>query len=58
MDHRKSAGANSNRNDRLYVSIFFITVLPIVTFTSYNIESYSTSLSTEDNFRVKKHLEE
>ena len=25
MDHRKSAGANSNRNDRLYVSIFFIS---------------------------------
>ena len=54
MDHRKSAGANSNRNDRLYVSIFFIIFVTIVTFTSYNIESYSTSLSTE----VKKHLEE
>jgi hypothetical protein len=54
MVHRKSAGANSNRNDMLYVSIFFIIVLTIVTFTSYNIESYSTSLSTEDNFRVKK----
>jgi hypothetical protein len=53
MVHRKSAGANSNRNDK-YVSIFFIIVLTIVTFTSYNIESYSTSLSTEDNFRVKK----
>lgn len=48
MVHRKSAGANSNRNDK-YVSIFFITVLTIVTFTSYNIESYSASLSTEDN---------
>jgi hypothetical protein len=53
MVHRKSAGANSNRNDK-YVSIFFIIVFTIVTFTSYNIESYSTSLSTEDNFRVKK----
>lgn len=49
MDHRRSACANSNRNDMLYVSIFFITVLTIVTFTSYNIKSYSTSLSTEDN---------
>lgn len=49
MDHRRSAGANSNRNDMLYASIFFITVLTIVTFTSYNIKSYSTSLSTEDN---------
>lgn len=48
MDHRKSAGANSNRNDMLYVSIFFITVMIIVTFTSYNIESYSASLSAED----------
>ena len=27
MDHRKSAGANSNRNDMLYVSIFFINRL-------------------------------
>lgn len=49
MDHRRSAGANSNRNDMLYASIFFITVLTIVTFTSYNIESYSASLATEDN---------
>lgn len=49
MDHRRSVGANSNRNDMLYASIFFITVLTIVTFTSYNIKSYSTSLSTEDN---------
>jgi hypothetical protein len=57
MDHRKSAGANSNRNDRLYVSIFFISSLDNSN-VYYNIESYSTSLSTEDNFRVKKHLEE
>lgn len=49
MVHRRSAGANNNRNDKLYVSIFFITVLTIVTFTSYNIKSYSASLSTEDN---------
>jgi len=49
MVHRKSAGANNNRNDMLYVSIFFITVMTIVTFTSYNIESYSASLSAEDN---------
>lgn len=55
MVHRKSAGVNNNRNDMLYVSIFFIIVLTIVTFTSYNIESYSTNLSTEDNFRVEKH---
>ena len=48
MVHRKSAGANNNRNDMLYVSIFFITVMIIVTFTSYNIESYSASLSAED----------
>lgn len=48
MVHRKSAGANNNRNDMLYVSIFFITVMTIVTFTSYNIESYSASLSAED----------
>ena len=48
MVHRKSAGANNNRNDILYVSIFFITVMTIVTFTSYNIESYSASLSAED----------
>ena len=54
MVHRKSAGANSNRNDILHVSIFFIIVLIIVTFTSYSIESDATSLSTEDNFRVKK----
>ena len=27
MDHRKSSGANSNRNDMLYVSIFFINSL-------------------------------
>ena len=50
MVHRKSAGANNNTNDMLYVSIFFITVMIIVTFTSYNSESYSTSVSTEDNF--------
>lgn len=49
MVHRKSAGENSNGNDKLYVSIFFISVLAIVTFASYNIESYSASLSTEDN---------
>jgi hypothetical protein len=55
MVHRKSVGANSNRNDMLYVSIFFIIVLTIVTSNSYNIESYSTSLSTENNFRVKKY---
>ncbi len=48
MVHRKSAGANNNRNDMLYVSIFFITVMIIVTITSYNIESYSASLSAED----------
>ena len=48
MVHRKSAGANNNRNDMLYVSIFFISVMIIVTFTSYNIESYSASLSAED----------
>ncbi|MGB7696339.1 MAG: hypothetical protein WBL46_03860 [Nitrososphaeraceae archaeon] len=48
MVHRKSAGANNNRNYMLYVSIFFITVMTIVTFTSYNIESYSASLSAED----------
>jgi hypothetical protein len=53
MALRKSTSVNSNRNDK-YVSIFFITVLTIVTFTSYNIESYSASLSTEDNFRVEK----
>ncbi|MDW0255667.1 MAG: hypothetical protein QN732_04925 [Nitrososphaeraceae archaeon] len=33
----------------LYVSIFFIIVLTIVTLSSYNIESYSARLSTEDN---------
>ena len=27
MDHRKSAGANSNRKDMLYLSIFFINSL-------------------------------
>ncbi len=32
MVYRKSAGANNNRNYMLYVSIFFITVLTIVTF--------------------------
>ena len=49
MVYRKSEGANNNRNYMLYVSIFFITVLTIVTFSSYNIESYSVRLSTEDN---------
>jgi pimeloyl-ACP methyl ester carboxylesterase len=49
MVYKKSAGANNNRNYMLYVFIFFITVLTIVTFSSYNIESYSVSLSTEDN---------
>ena len=48
MAHRRSAGANNNRNDKLYVSTFFISVLTIVTFSSYNIESYSASLSAED----------
>lgn len=43
MVHRKLS-ANSNRNDMLYVSIFLIIVLAIVTFTSYNIEGYSASL--------------
>ena len=49
MVYRKSARVISNRVNKLYVSIFFMSVLTIVTFATNNIQSYSASLSIDDN---------
>ena len=49
MVYRKSARVISNRVNKLYVSIFFMSVLTIVTFATNNIQSYSASLSIDGN---------
>lgn len=49
MVYRKSVNANNHRNVIFYMTIFFVTVLTVAVFASYNIESYSASPSKGDN---------
>lgn len=49
MVNRKSVNSNNYRNVIFYTTIFFITVLTVATFASYNIESYSANPSKGDN---------